>query len=856
MVSPTREIIAPNPGPQAELISCDCYEALYGGALASGKSFALVLDALGQVHLSDYRAVIFRRSYNELKDLISTANNIYPVAYPGTKFNKSERLFTFPSGATITFSYAENMEDALRWRGREFQGLYVDELGDFDWDVYEFLKTRVRYGGKHKGMRLYIRSSCNPEGRCVPYGDVLTPTGWKPIQDIQVGDEVFSLDPDGKLVTTIADQIHVQDYAGELIKLNSRGLRITCTPNHRIAKVGGIVGDRNKKYTLLPFEELPGDCYILRTSLDFEGVEIEEFSPAYYPTRKRRIQQPSKITGDQYAALMGWFLSEGHATSEKSKLIQIAQFKEPYRTQIKELLDLCGFKYSTFKSGFSFTAPDWWNYLHQFGKAKDKFIPRELKNASKKQLEILFTALVNGDGCWTKSYKEKNRGDIPKSGSGVYHTISDQLASDFAEIAIKLGYLVFTRIEKPTREGLLPKHVIAFRKTKLGSSQMRLGQHRYKVKTETKYQSDITREHYDGKVYCIGVPETHNFILRQDGSVWISGNSYFAVKGYFIDPAPPRTRIIDKRTGQDRIFIPGRMTDNPYIDDNYKARLSYLPPKRYKALVEGDWNVWSGEVFDLKKGIHIWSWEEFYERNGIAEKDQDGIPKNWFRMMGCDWGYAVPFCFLWVATDTKGRMYVYREYMGCSRDTQGRINFNDGLRLTYEEAAKEVLKMEKGESIHYRVIDPAERSKMRGDRSPLDQFGAPIQGPTGIELFAKEGLFFLPGDNHRINGIREVHRRLHYEVDKEGRIQDYPYLIFLEEETPLMQATLLALESDPKNPEDILNERNVSDHGYDCIRYISMARPLTTKIDPKEDRWLRKKNDRQPDNGSGWAAGF
>ncbi|KKW10137.1 MAG: hypothetical protein UY48_C0048G0006 [Candidatus Gottesmanbacteria bacterium GW2011_GWB1_49_7] len=71
-----------------------------------------------------------------------------------------------------------------------------------------------------------------------------------------------------------------------------------------------------------------------------------------------------------------------------------------------------------------------------------------------------------------------------------------------------------------------------------------------------------------------------------------------------------------------------------------------------------------------------------------------------------------------------------------------------------------------------------------------------------------------------------------------------------------MQATLLALESDPKNPEDILNDRNVSDHGYDCIRYISMARPLTTRINPKEDRWLRKKNDRMPDGDTGWAAGF
>lgn len=45
-------------------------EALYGGAAGGGKSDALVIEALRQVNTPHYRALILRKTYPQLSELI------------------------------------------------------------------------------------------------------------------------------------------------------------------------------------------------------------------------------------------------------------------------------------------------------------------------------------------------------------------------------------------------------------------------------------------------------------------------------------------------------------------------------------------------------------------------------------------------------------------------------------------------------------------------------------------------------------------------------------------------------------------------------------------------------------------
>ena len=51
------------------------YEALYGGAAGGGKSDAIIIEALRQVHIRYYKALILRKTYNQLGELIDKSLN-------------------------------------------------------------------------------------------------------------------------------------------------------------------------------------------------------------------------------------------------------------------------------------------------------------------------------------------------------------------------------------------------------------------------------------------------------------------------------------------------------------------------------------------------------------------------------------------------------------------------------------------------------------------------------------------------------------------------------------------------------------------------------------------------------------
>ena len=58
-------------------------EALYGGAAGGGKSDALVIEALRQVPIPPYPALILRKTFPQLSDLVGKSMNYYPRAFPG-----------------------------------------------------------------------------------------------------------------------------------------------------------------------------------------------------------------------------------------------------------------------------------------------------------------------------------------------------------------------------------------------------------------------------------------------------------------------------------------------------------------------------------------------------------------------------------------------------------------------------------------------------------------------------------------------------------------------------------------------------------------------------------------------------
>lgn len=137
-------------------------EALYGGAAGGGKSDALVIEGLRQIHIPHYKGLLIRKTFPQLAELIDKSYKYYPRIDRRARYNASEHTWRFSSGAKIRFGSMHHPSDRHQYQGQAYDYIGFDELTHFTREEYDFLKSRNRANGP--GTRCYIRSTANPGG--------------------------------------------------------------------------------------------------------------------------------------------------------------------------------------------------------------------------------------------------------------------------------------------------------------------------------------------------------------------------------------------------------------------------------------------------------------------------------------------------------------------------------------------------------------------------------------------------------------------------------------------------------------------------------------------------------------------
>lgn len=135
------------------------------------------------------------------------------------------------------------------------------------------------------------------------------------------------------------------------------------------------------------------------------------------------------------------------------------------------------------------------------------------------------------------------------------------------------------------------------------------------------------------------------------------GHAY--IKRLFIDRA-----FRDGEDPADYVFIPAKVYDNQVLmqrDPGYLKRLEALPPARRRAHLEGDWNVYEGQVFAE------WRDDPAHYADGKWTHviEPFDIPNTWRVYRSFDFGYAKPFSVGWWAVDFDERLYRILELYGC-----------------------------------------------------------------------------------------------------------------------------------------------------------------------------------------------
>ena len=184
-----------------------------------------------------------------------------------------------------------------------------------------------------------------------------------------------------------------------------------------------------------------------------------------------------------------------------------------------------------------------------------------------------------------------------------------------------------------------------------------------------------------------------------------------------------------------RIFIPARATDNPDINESYLQELRNLPEADRKALMDGDWWAYAGQVFTELRTLHYPGEPE----NALHVIEPFEIPTWWPKLLTVDWGYSAMAYMSWAALSPELRLIIYREY-GVRRKPIAEWGANAAKLSQYDGEIKIV------------TIDPSARKHDVSEQSILDQW-IHYSGFKQTE----------PGDNDRIGGKQLIHDFLRWQ---------------------------------------------------------------------------------------------
>ena len=254
----------------------------------------------------------------------------------------------------------------------------------------------------------------------------------------------------------------------------------------------------------------------------------------------------------------------------------------------------------------------------------------------------------------------------------------------------------------------------------------------------------------------------------------------------YIEATAHGEKEITDANGRRRIFIQSCIGDTPQLGADYLKNLAGLPEKLRKAYLEGDWTVFAGQVFD--------EWR--HERHVVRAFT---IPESWKRYTGTDWGFAKPWCTIWMAVDEDGRAWVYRELYA--------------TQVGESEQATRIVAAEAGdERTAVRYADDAMWAGRGEERSIAD-------------AYAENGCHLTPagkGPGSRVARVQRLHSYLGEAPACRGHraegLQTCPLLHVFPACANLIRTLPTLPHAKHGRPEDV--DTDAEDHAYDALTYI------------------------------------
>lgn len=163
----TTQIFKPHEGFQRKFVRTNVDVCFGGGILGGGKTAGAVLATAEPSLDPNWRGLFLRNNLDDIKaggGLIDTFREFYGKSIQVRSADMPR--IVFPNGSYVDVTHAADQTiDALqrRFKGRQYDMIYFDELSNFSWDAFKTILTRNRGKSAYAGKCL---ATTNPEREC------------------------------------------------------------------------------------------------------------------------------------------------------------------------------------------------------------------------------------------------------------------------------------------------------------------------------------------------------------------------------------------------------------------------------------------------------------------------------------------------------------------------------------------------------------------------------------------------------------------------------------------------------------------------------------------------------------------
>lgn len=141
-------------------------EGFYAGSAGAGKSDVLLMYPITHQWYTDsnFKGLFLRRTMPELREeIIPRSKTKLCFDKYGGKFNKSDSVWEFESGALFFFGHCENEDDVHKYDSAQWNYVAFDELTSFtEWQYIYLTFERIRRDKNAPHLPAICRSASNP----------------------------------------------------------------------------------------------------------------------------------------------------------------------------------------------------------------------------------------------------------------------------------------------------------------------------------------------------------------------------------------------------------------------------------------------------------------------------------------------------------------------------------------------------------------------------------------------------------------------------------------------------------------------------------------------------------------------